>query len=383
MPRDNTNFKKVFMFVNVDWFFISHRLPIAQNARKYDMQITVFTDQTQSDISFESFKFDMLQSPLSRSTRNYFLFLWELLKSFFLISKNKPDLIHAVTIKPIILLGIISRVTKTPFLGAISGLGPILNYRTTWQKVRFLFVIYLYRFIFNSNRSAVICQNHNDKDILLKQRVSQSSSIFIIPGSGVNLEFFRPKENEGKNQNVLMASRLLKDKGVYEFCAAAQALQYHQNNVNFMLAGPVDSSSPSAITEDEIKALCLSSGVDYLGNRKDLNSLLPLASIFVLPSYYPEGIPKVLLEAASCGIPIITTNHPGCRDAIVDNRTGILVEPADSKALADAIELLLSDPKRMLEMGKAGRKMAEELFDEKKVIQSHYKLYKKYTQRAF
>ena len=90
-----------------------------------------------------------------------------------------------------------------------------------------------------------------------------------------------------------------------------------------------------------------------------------------------------MLEAASCGIPIITTNHPGCRDAIVDNRTGILVEPADSKALADAIELLLSDPKRMLEMGKAGRKMAEELFDEKKVIQSHYKLYKKYTQRAF
>ena len=120
------------------------------------------------------------------------------LEIIFFDFKNKPDLVHAVTIKPIILLGIISRITKTPFLGAISGLGPVVNYRTTWQKVRFLFVIYLYRFIFNSNKSAVICQNHNDKDILLKQRVSQSSSIFIIPGSGVNLEFFRPKKNEGK-----------------------------------------------------------------------------------------------------------------------------------------------------------------------------------------
>ena len=129
--------------------------------------------------------------------------------------------------------------------------------------------------------------------------------------------------------------------------------------------------------------MCEDSGVEYLGNRNDLNTLLPLASIFVLPSYYAEGMPKVLLEAASCGIPVITTNHPGCRDAIINNKTGILIESRNSKSIELAILKLLNDTDLMIKMGKAGRKLAEKNYDERKVIDLHYHLYRYLTKKAF
>jgi len=137
--------------------------------------------------------------------------------------------------------------------------------------------------------------------------------------------------------------------------------------------------SPTSISEEEVRSLCQDSAVEYLGNRSDLNILLASASIFILPSYYPEGIPKVLLEAAASGIPVITTDHPGCRDAILDKETGVLVEPRSSKAIIIAISNMLDDPNSMAEMGKAGRKLAEDFFDERRVIEGHFEIYHQYA----
>ena len=173
-----------------------------------------------------------------------------------------------------------------------------------------------------------------------------------------------------------MASRILLDKGVKEYCAAAKLIRDQGIlNVDFQLAGPIDALSPSSISLQEISLICEESGVNYLGNRTDINKLLASASIFVLPSYYPEGIPKVLLEAAACGTPIITTDHPGCKDAVIESETAILVDIKNHQALGEAIQKLLDDPISLRNMGKAGRKLAEERFDEKKVISSHYRLY--------
>ena len=141
------------------------------------------------------------------------------------------------------------------------------------------------------------------------------------------------------------------------------------------MAGPLDMESPSSLSREELDELCNHYHVDYLGDRADLNEILPLSKIFVLPSYYPEGIPKVLLEAAACGVPIITSDHPGCRDAIIPNRTGLLVKPKDSYQLAETIFHLINDRKRLEELGREGRKMAEERFDANKVVSDHYRIY--------
>lgn len=371
------------MFVNVDWFFQSHRRCIAEAAMKYNVDMSVYTDFTQHHDASKQTGFNLIRSPIGRSSKYIFIALIEFIKCYFLILRTKPDLIHAVTIKPMILTGVVARLTKTKFIAAISGLGPVFNPTKWHHKLRLKLVIWIYRFIFSSRLSAVICQSEHDKLVLLKANICSESQISIIEGSGVDLERFSPSNSTEKfGSYILMASRILEDKGVREFCELAK----HFNNdsdqdINFKLAGPIDHLSPTAISEKEIRQLCEDSRVDYLGNRNDLDVLLASALIFVFPSYYPEGVPKVLLEAAACGTPVITTNHPGCRDAIEEDITGKLVRPRDVKAIHLAISDLLSSPKTLSRMSKASRKMAIARFDERKVVEAHYKIYNRYLNK--
>lgn len=371
--------KKVFMFVNVDWFFLSHRISLAKNAFQNEINMSVYADLTGIQITSKNDKYSLHQSPLSRSKKNIFSMIIEFIKVYLLIHKNKPDLVHAVTIKPIILLGIVSRLIGIPFIGAVSGLGPVFSNKTFFKRSRLKFVMALYRYIFNSKSAAIICQNSHDKAVLQSFNIGKQTSIITVPGSGVDLEKFKPISKDVKPPIILMACRILKEKGIYEFCAAAASFKTKNNTeARFILAGPIDSKSPSAILERNLRQLCKESAVEYVGDRKDLNLLLASASIFILPSYYSEGMPKVLLEAAACGVPIITTDHPGCRDAILSEKTGILIEPRNSKALYSAISNLISNPDRLIEMGRSGRELAEKLYDENKVREAHYLLYEKY-----
>tara|TARA_B100001250_G_scaffold403660_1_gene418514 strand:+ start:470 stop:1588 length:1119 start_codon:yes stop_codon:yes gene_type:complete len=364
------------MFVNVDWFFLSHRLPIAKAAFLNNIEMSVYTDISENNEIHDYQEFSLFQSPISRSSKLFGSVIIEFFKAYSLILNRKPDLIHAVTIKPIIFLGIISRLTKTPFVGAISGFGPVINNKSFLHRLRFHLVMKIYKFIFKPSSTLIICQSNHDKNVLIKNKICEESSITIIHGSGVDLEKFRPVLRTEEKHNILMASRMLVDKGIKEFCAAAKLIRdTRDEDVNFLLAGPIDELSPSSISIEEVTSMCKESDVNYLGNRTDINKLLASASIFILPSYYPEGIPKVLLEAAACGTPIITTDHPGCRDAVVDSETAILVEAKNYQAIVTAIEKLLDDPISLIDMGKAGRNLAEAKFDIKKVIALHYKLY--------
>jgi len=223
----------------------------------------------------------------------------------------------------------------------------------------------------------VICQSDNDAGVLIDNRLVASDKVAMAEGSGVDLEEYRPKKNVASDLvTVLMASRLLVDKGVREFCVAAGVIQENCDvNANFSLAGSCDSDSPSFLAEEQIIEMCESNKVQYLGSRGDLKDILAKTDIFVLPSYYAEGIPKVLLEAAACGCAVITTDHPGCRDAIVSGETGMLVSPKDSTALANTLSCLLSDRDLIESMGKAGRQLAVQRFCVTKVIDLHYSLY--------
>jgi len=369
--------KKVFMFVNVDWFFLSHRLPIAKAAQKNNIDMTVYAEFTKAQHQKQNKGFSLLDSPLKRSSRSILHFFLELLKVYKVIYKGKPNIIHAVTIKPILVLGIIARITSIPFIGSVSGLGPAFTADSFIKKLRLKFILKILSFICSRKNVVMVCQTNHDREVLIDHELLSRDQVILINGSGVDLEDYTPsKKNTNTENYILMSSRILHDKGVQEYCLAAGMIkEKFGNEIKFKLSGPIDNLSPTAISEYEIKKLTDEYGVEYLGNRTDMPELLASALIFVLPSYYPEGLPKVLLEAAASGVPIITTDHPGCRDAIVNLKTGLLVPPKDSNSLAHAIQELLMDATLLKNMGKEARSLAEISFNDSSVVNSHYSLY--------
>lgn len=365
------------MFVNVDWFFLSHRLPIAIAAKKNEIDMHVYAEITEAHLNSAS-KFKINQSPFPRKSKTIFHIISEFIRCHLLIKNNKPDLIHAVTIKPIIMLGLIARLNSTPFVGAVSGLGPAFINKGIIGKLRLKAIVFAMKIIFAKNNSVIICQSENDANAIKNFNIISPDKISLINGSGVDVDLFSPlKKYSIPEKYILMSSRILRDKGIVEYCEASKIVRDKLGKeINFKLSGPIDSSSPSFISEKTLTELIHNYEVDYLGNRYDMANLLASCTIFVLPSYYAEGIPKVLLEAASCGVPVITTNHPGCRDAIIEGKTGILVPVRDSLSLAKAIIGLLENKTLLTNMGKNGRILAKRKFTDSAVVKSHYKIYK-------
>lgn len=365
------------MFVNVDWFFHSHRLPIAKVASSQGVDMTVFTDFTQPHEIDKYQGFSYLQSPLKRSNSNIAELCVEFFKIFILIKNSRPNVVHAVTVKPIIVLGVICLILRVPFIASVSGLGPAFSTTGFFNQLRRQIVMLIYRVIFSPKATRVICQSANDSDTLVGNKILPKQKVIMTAGSGVEIsKYGSHRPDESSTINVLMASRLLPDKGVMEFCAAAGAIKEKFNlEVDFRLAGPIDPQSPGAFTEEQVIKMCESNSVQFMGNRTDLENVLADTHIFVLPSYYAEGIPKVLLEAAASGCSVITTDHPGCRDAIISGETGLLVNPRDISSLIDGLDRLLGDRDLIEEMGISGRKLAVERFSVTKVVDIHYALY--------
>ena len=366
------------MFVNVDWFFFSHRQPIARAAKKNNVDMVVYTDITNTQEKINEYEYTLCQSPIHRTSKSIFHVIFEFSRAYFLVKNNKPDLIHAVTIKPILILGLIARFQSIPIVAAISGLGPAFQPNSLISNLRLIIIIVLLRFIFKNKKARIICQSKDDCDVLINKFIALSENISLFPGSGVDVEAYSPqKKKVNGDKYILMSSRILIDKGIKEYCLAANMVRERfGNEYKFLLSGPIDRNSPTYFSKSDLKKLTDSCGVEYIGNRKDMPELLASAIMFVLPSYYAEGMPKVLLEASSCGIPIITTDHPGCRDSIIEGKTGLLVPIKNSDALASAIIKLIENKSLCIEMGNKGRILAMSSYRDSKVVSNHYSLYR-------
>ena len=376
---------KVLLFVNVDWFFLSHRLPIAKEASKKGINMNVFADFTRPHEKDEYQDFNFFKSPIKRTSNNIFSSFKELINTFNLVKKEKPKVVQAVTVKPILFLGIICFILRIPFIASISGLGPAFTPKNFLSRFVLSIIKLSYKIIFSNENSLAICQSNFDASVLIDNNLISRKRVYMAKGSGINLDKYYSKKNINHEVvNILMASRLLKDKGVKEFCSASgKIIRNDCFNVNFSLAGPFDKDSPSALKEDEVLEMCKHNNIKFLGNRTDIQDVLAETDIFVLPSYYGEGIPKVLLEAAASRCAVITTDHPGCRDAIIPNETGILVKPKDISSLTDALILLLSNPEKIELMGSKARELAKEQFSVKKVVDLHYDLYQIFINGSF
>lgn len=372
----------IVYIVNVDWFFISHRLPIAIEALRQGHEVYIFAKDTGKMEYLKSLGINIFPINLERGSINPFQILKLLSELKEKITRIKPDVVHLVTIKPVLIGGLAAILAKVPaIVYAISGLGFIFTNTMLKAKILRLGIIPLYRLALSAKNKIVIVQNLDDLRILRQYVAIPESQTVLIPGSGVNLEQFNIQPLPLKNKTVLMACRLLADKGAYEFHQSVLLLKAKYPNVRFVLVGGVDPDNPASLTEQELNEWVKNGDLEWWGHQSNMPEVLSQATIVVLPSYR-EGMPKVLLEAQALGRPIVTTDVPGCREAIENGKTGFLAKVKDAQSLADSIEKLLSNEALCLEFGHNARLLAEQKFDINQVVKTHINIYENLVQNS-
>ncbi len=368
--------EKLLFIVNVDWSFIIFRLPIALKAISLGYEVHLICKVTDRGEYLESLGLIVHPFEFSRSGKNIFRELACFLKLYQLMKRLKPDLVHLVTIKPVLYGGIVARVTKVPsVVSAISGLGFVFSgSQEKGGHMLLSVVLLLYRIALRHLNQTVIFQNPSDLAAIVEGVGLPRAKVKLIRGSGVDLTNYSMHPEVRGKPVIVMASRLLKDKGVFEFIDAARIVKDAGLDVRFQLIGEPDFGNPESVTVDEVQNWKEEGIVECLGFRTDIAELFTQAHVVVLASYR-EGLPKVLIEAAACGRAVITTDVPGCRDAIEQDVTGILVPARNAKALAVAMKVFIEDAGLRQRMGRAGRDLAEREFSIDKVVNTHLNIY--------
>ena len=367
---------KILYIVNEPWFFLSHRLPIALAARDQGDIVHVATKSGATVKEITEMGFIHHDIPLSRSGSsipnelNSLFAIWRLLKQI------KPDVVHLVTIKPVIYGGIAARFTSvTKVVAAVSGLGTLFLATGFKAQLKCKLGTWLYRFALRSNKTTVIFQNPDDRQMFVDLNAVKPEQTVLIRGSGIDLNAFGfSPENLTAKPVVTFAARLLFDKGLSEYIEAIKILNRKGIEASYQIVGDLDSGNHTSAKLIDIEQWQVIPNLTIMGYQKDMAAVFERSNLVVLPSYR-EGLPKVLIEAAACGRAVITTDVPGCRDAIEVNKTGILIPVKCSDELADAIETLIMDSTLRVKMGTAGRQLAEDAFSIEQVVEQHLSIY--------
>ena len=286
----------------------------------------------------------------------------------------RPDLLHNITVKPIVYGTIAARGLGVPrIVNAISGLGYAFCGGRSRQLLSGL-VRAAYRASLGHHDIRVIFQNKDDVETFVNARIIDPAQAVLIRGSGIDLDAFSYSTEPWGTPRVVLPARMLRDKGIIEFAQAARWLRSQGCNAVFLLAGRTDKGNPASLWERDLLRLQLDTGVQWLGHVGGMPALLRDAHVVCLPSYR-EGLPKALMEACAVGRPIVTTDVPGCREAVANETNGLLVKPRNVEMLRDALGRLLSDPALRARMGVAGRRKAETEFDINTTVRATLELY--------
>ena len=291
---------------------------------------------------------------------------------------EKPDIVHHFTIKCVVYGSLIARWQGIANrVNAVTGMGYVFSTESYRTQVLRPVVRGLLRAALGGNRSRLILQNKDDLAACTSANLASRASMYLIMGSGIDTTRFRPAPTgqERSVMRVLLASRLLWDKGIREYVEAARLIAGQGLPVEFLLAGRPDPGNPGSVSEAEVAGWTQSGIIRYLGHVADMPRLLGEIDLAVLPSYR-EGVPRSLLEAAACGLPIVTTDAPGCREVVRHGINGLLVPPRDSRALAAAIQFMHERPVERRRMGQEGRASVVGKFGQDSVFEKTFAVYR-------
>lgn len=372
--------KKLFIIVNVDWFFLSHRKDVALAAKEVGWDVTIVTADTGKLKDIEALGLKTINLPMSRSGMNIVQELKTLNWIRKLYKREKPDVVHHVGMKTILWGTLAAKFSKiNGVVNAISGLGGFFAEDNKGLLSKIMPKVLK----FSHNRPNLLCifQNNDDWDLYVKHNIIDYNLGRFIKGSGVNLNqfCFTPQPTEGKIR-VILTARMIVEKGVFLLTEAAERLRSkYQDTVEFLLIGGLDDH-PGAITKEQLDTVCDGNYIQWLGYRTDIAELLKSCHIVAFPSFYMEGLPKSLIEADAIGRPIITSNSVGCKETVIDGYNGFLIQPKDVDALTEKLDLLISNKDLRTQMGANARKYAEEYFSIDTVIERHLSIYNELIQ---
>jgi glycosyltransferase involved in cell wall biosynthesis len=367
---------KILFFITEDWFFCSHFINRAIAAQRSGYEVTVVTHVTNHGDKITSHGFNLIPVKLVRRGINplqELRLIWTLIRVLKFV---QPDLVHNIAFKPIFYGSLAAFIARVPFIiNAPVGMGFVFSSKK-WRATLFRpFVLFAYHLFLNPANSCVVFENPDDLHMMTSLGAVSADRSMLIRGAGVDLNLFSPQPEPDGVPVVVLAARMLWDKGVGEFVEASRILQKDRMKVRMVLVGDPDEGNPASIKEQTLRDWQAEGSVEWWGHRDNMAEMFAQSHIVVLPSYR-EGLPKVLLEAASCGRAIITTDVPGCREIVRHNNNGLLVPSHDSKFLADAIKKLIESPDLRASMGRRGRKIVEAEFSEEIVIKQTMALYK-------
>lgn len=366
---------RLLYVVNIPRFFVSHRLPLALAARDAGYEVHVTTSDADQDqvarIKAAGLPYHPLPlsqhgtSPLTEART-----LWAIGR---LYRSLKPDIVHHVSIKPVIYGGIAARLTGVRgVVSAMSGLGYVFIGEGAKPALLRQIVRPGFRLALGGRGTRMIFQNPDDRERFIQMGLIPPERAVLIRGSGVDVELFAPQPEADGLPVVLFAGRLMWKKGVGEFVEVARRLQ---GRARFVIVGYAEATSPDNVPPEQIQAWADAGLIEAWGRRDDMPQVFAQSHLVCLPSTYGEGVPKVLIEAAACGRAVVTTDTPGCREITRDGENGRLVSPNDLDALTTAVELLVDDAALRRRMGERGREIAVNEFSLAQVVRETFAVY--------
>ena len=370
---------KLFIILNLDTFFLSHRKEIAIRALQEGYDVTIVAKDTGFGEEIKRLGLKFINLPINKTGLNIleefktFSFLYKLFRS------ARPDIVHLVGMKIILWGGIAARLSKVKgLISAVCGLGVLFSpeYNVGVRKIISQGLIITLRYIHRATDAYCIFHNTDDMNLFVQNHIIDADRCLRTMGSGIDLnEYIYVPEQMGDRLVVLFTARMVEDKGVLVLIEAAKILKdEYSNKVQFLLCGGLDTN-PLAVSKERLEALCDGDYIQWLGKRDDVHELLEKSHIFAFPSYYKEGLPKSCIEAAAVGRPIITCDSVGCRDTVIDGVTGYLIPIKNSVALAEKLKCLIDNESHRKSMGYKSREYAERNFSLSEVISVHMNIY--------
>ncbi|MEP7098511.1 MAG: glycosyltransferase family 4 protein [Dokdonella sp.] len=371
---------KCVFFANTDWYLYNFRLATALRLQADGHEVVMVSPPGEFGGRFAAHGLRWVTLPMNRASLNPLreaATLWQLLK---ILRRERPDLLHSFTVKCAIYGALAARAANVPaVVNAVAGMGYVFTSDNFKARALRPLVKLLLRVSLGGDRALLILQNPDDAEAFAAAGLAKPDRIRVIRSSGVDTTRFHPvappRRIDGRLR-VLLAARLLWEKGLQEFVDAARLLQEQGRDVEFVLAGMPDLGNPRSVDAAQVQQWADAGLLQWLGHVDDMPALLNAVDVMALPSYYREGVPKSLIEAAACGLAIVTTDLPGCREVVTQHGVdGLRVEPRDARGLADRILALDDDRELLSRLGRSARQRALTDFDEWLVIQRTVDVY--------
>ncbi len=370
---------RIVFFANTDWYLYNFRLSTALQLKAQGADVVMFSPPGEFGERFHRHGIDWCQLTMDRASLNPLREMHTLRELVTLLRQHKPDLLHNFTVKCAVYGALAARVARVPaVVNAVAGMGYVFTSESPKARLLRPVVSMLMRATLGHGHSRLILQNPDDAQALTDARLVPGSKIRMIRSSGVDTERFqpRPREDTAQPLRVLLAARLLREKGVGEFAEASRLLRGQGRNIQFLLAGTPDPGNPSSITREEAQGWHEQGLLQWLGHVEDMPALLATADVMALPSYYREGVPRCLIEGAAAGLALVTTDLPGCREVVSrDGDDGLHVPPRDAASLAVVLARLDDDRGLLARLGARAREQALRHFDERLVIRRTLDVY--------